>query len=170
MTHYTVTRHTHGIAITGPVPLSDFSALLTKWGEEGYEQMRTDIGDVLGAAVAVVRNEEDAVAWRKELDIRADHPDWLRSGDTGISSKTIYATFTNTWHCLGRPAAPRDADDFGRCHRLLLRYPEWRAKLSEVAAKCPEFAPLVPIWDELDRLFVDGKSIELSKRIWEATK
>ncbi len=52
-----------------------------------------------------------------------------------------------------RPSLPCDAGDFGRCHRLLLKFPEWRARLTEVAAAHSAWAPLVAVWDELTELF-----------------
>ena len=48
---------------------------------------------------------------------------------------------------------PYDSDDFGRCYRLLKAVPEWRGRLSEVAAVLPKWAPLVERWDELEDLY-----------------
>lgn len=56
---------------------------------------------------------------------------WAMSGDTGISSETIAN------HMLGYPqrrsGPPSDADDRGRCIRLLELIPEWIPRLSELA-------------------------------------
>lgn len=56
--------------------------------------------------------------------------EWLRGGDTGMSSETIYA-FMMDGYCA-RPAIPYDADDFGRCHRLLKAFPEWRKRMPQM--------------------------------------
>jgi hypothetical protein len=169
---YTIRRTPHGIAVFGSLPVSEFNALTQHWGNDGYRWLRTDIAEALGATVAIVRTKGAASAWLAELDIRPDHPDWLRSGDTGLSSKTIYATFLGDWTILRgcSPAAPRDAADFGRCHRLLARYPEWRLRLSEVAAQCGDFSALVPIWGELETLFSAGDFGAVTDRLRGATK
>jgi hypothetical protein len=83
--------------------------------------------------------------------------EWIASGDTGLSSETI-------WHVLSgrpfpskhfRPSKPMDPADFGRCHRLLDKIPEWRARLPEVAAKYPAWSALVGAWDELTELYLE---------------
>jgi hypothetical protein len=76
---------------------------------------------------------------------------WLMGGDTGISSETILAVMVGApFHGAG---VPHDADDFGRCHRLLQRFPEWRARLGEVAERYPIWGPLVREWDALTDLY-----------------
>lgn len=79
---------------------------------------------------------------------------WLTSGDTGISSKTIWYVMTgekpdNEWW----PSIPHDVYDFGRCVRLIDRFPEWAHRLPEVAQRYPKWSPLVERWDELVRLY-----------------
>lgn len=56
---------------------------------------------------------------------------WALSGDTGNSSRTIAG------HMTGNPTEshmmpPSDADDRGRCIRLLELIPEWIARLPEM--------------------------------------
>jgi hypothetical protein len=77
---------------------------------------------------------------------------WFGEGKgVGVSARTIAAIAIGIekgdWDC------PHDADDFGRCYRLLVKIPELRAALPLVAEKCPQFAPLVEIWDELTDLY-----------------
>jgi hypothetical protein len=80
---------------------------------------------------------------------------WLTNGDTGTSSLTI-------WHVLmrrrwtdphSRPDVPLDPGDFGRCYRLLEVMPAWRARLGEIAAELPKWAPFVAAWDEMTALY-----------------
>lgn len=57
---------------------------------------------------------------------------WASSDDTGVSSKTLLA------HMTGNPkpgytSPPSDADDRGRCIRLLELIPEWIERLPELA-------------------------------------
>ena len=88
---------------------------------------------------------------------------WLKGTDTGISSKTIWSVMTGfpvDWE-----GTPADPSDFGRCYRLLLRFPEWRPRLQEVADRHPEWQPLVDNWDEMTRIYLrdypTGESQEL---------
>lgn len=87
----------------------------------------------------------------------AESPDaWLTSGDVGISSATIWSVMTGRPFPLRHfwPDTPCDPDDFGRCHRLLDRFPEWRARLDEVAEWYPNWKPLVREWDRMTALYL----------------
>jgi hypothetical protein len=79
--------------------------------------------------------------------------DWLLSDDTGVSSKTICAVMTGAAALSFGADTPSDPDDFGRCYRLLKHFPEWRARMPEVAKKHPKFGPMVEAWDELTALY-----------------
>jgi hypothetical protein len=57
------------------------------------------------------------------------------------------------WHSN----TPSDPDDFSRCYRLLLKFPEWRERLQEVADRFPEWKGMVDNWDELERLYLRDK-------------
>jgi hypothetical protein len=89
--------------------------------------------------------------------------EWLLSGDTGVSSLTIFHVMTGTITTPTRSSlrgidAPRDSDDFGRCYRLLKAFPEWRERLPEIAAMVPKWTPLVERWDELESMFETDRS------------
>ena len=73
--------------------------------------------------------------------------EWLAGDDCGLSSTTIACVMTGA--ACRRPAIPYDAGDFGRCHRLLERFPGFRKRLDEVAAAYPEWRPIVAVWREL---------------------
>jgi hypothetical protein len=81
---------------------------------------------------------------------------WLAGGDTGSSSITIWSVMTGWAMPNGRaPSVPWDPDDFGRCHRLLERFPAWRQRMPEVAEMYPEWAGLVAAWGELTSLYLE---------------
>lgn len=84
-----------------------------------------------------------------------DYLAWLRNGDTGVSSETIFSVMTG--HPVRDYGYPYDPADFGRCYRLLKVMPSWRARLPEVASRFPESAwpQLVAHWDELTALYED---------------
>jgi len=85
---------------------------------------------------------------------------WVVSEDTGISSRTIWAVMMNA--VVGdtdynfRYGTPRDPDDFGRCYRLLERFPEWKTRLGEVANIFPRWTGLVREWDTLTKLYEES--------------
>jgi hypothetical protein len=102
--------------------------------------------------------------------------EWLCAGECGISSVTIWHVMTGYPHMpgdWGPPSYPRDPDDFGRCHRLLEKFPEWRARLGEVAAKYPAWQGLVAEWDALTALYLEefptGEAPKLYARMKELT-
>ena len=95
-------------------------------------------------------------------------PEWVLSDDTGISSKTIWAVMMGAVPKTIGPFwfdVPHDPSDFGRCYRLLVRFPDWRPRLMEVAARFPKWGPMVREWERMEALNVrdmeSGKSEEL---------
>ena len=83
------------------------------------------------------------------IQVRANW--WIKSGDRGISSETIYWAY----HQTGMIGAdiPYDPDDFSRCRKLFDLMPEWRADLSEIVGIYEWYRPFVDRWDEMDRLW-----------------
>ncbi len=115
-------------------------------------------------AVFVIAEAAEADKWRAEieaglaLDWRTDpQRAWLIGTDTGSSSKAIFRVLGEErlrYHCNERGVrgdTPRDSADLGRCLRLLAKFPEWEARLSEVAAAYPEtkWPIIVSRWAEL---------------------
>lgn len=97
-------------------------------------------------------NTGDALVFNLSDDGKAKLLDWLASGDTGMSSKTIAKC------AIGRKpdhdwSIPYDSDDFSRCYRLLQLIPELRGVLPVLAQKFPMWAPLVAEWDELTAMY-----------------
>lgn len=100
---------------------------------------------------------------------------WLFSGDAGTSSKTICRVMIG--QALPEKSmgvdVPLDPSDFGRCYRLLKKFPEWRKRLDEVAGKYPHWKPFVRDWDALTSLYEeestnrDGRAPRLYAKITE---
>ncbi len=88
-----------------------------------------------------------------EQHVYRDYHAWLGGGDTGTSSRAI-------WHFMrGNPVPaeggpPHDPSDFGRCHRLLAAFPEWRSRIREMK-DLPGWAGIVGAWDELEVLYLE---------------
>jgi len=85
--------------------------------------------------------------------------EWARSWDVGISSATIFATFAGIREVANMPIPgyPLDADDFGRCYRLLKVAPaSWRDELYKLVnweKTEKEWQALVDHWSELTKLY-----------------
>lgn len=99
---------------------------------------------------------------------------WLIGRDTGVSSKTLFAALAGVAD-RARPSChydvPYDADDFGRCVRLLEAVPAWRPRLPEVAEMFPAWRPLVRDWDALTEAYnIHDRRREVSMRIQELTR
>ena len=79
--------------------------------------------------------------------------EWIVGMDTGVSSQAIWARMQGVRGEWWPGNHPHDPDDLGRCLRLLALIPEWRARLSEMAAESPSWAALVEYWDELENVW-----------------
>ena len=79
--------------------------------------------------------------------------EWYRGTDTGISSETIMEVMTGI--PVRSHSPPWDAGDFGRCYRLLDKFPDWKDRLNEVAERFPEWKPLVDNWASLESMYRD---------------
>lgn len=106
--------------------------------------------------------------------VQGDVAAWIDNGDTGVSSETIWYALH---HRVTRPKGadvPHDPADFGRCDRLLRVIPKWKARLQEVVAFCPAWAPLVAAWDELTALYEEelptGQAPKLYARLRALTE
>lgn len=123
---------------------------------------------------------QSAVSQREDLD-RWSQPiptdpylAWLRSGDCGVSSKTIWSVLSGLplglYHREGTRGVPQDPSDFGRCYRLLERFPGWRERLGEVVARYPEWEGLVARWDELSALYEEEVEKDSAPKLYAAMK
>lgn len=93
---------------------------------------------------------------------------WWHGPDTGASSKTLCSKLSGFALCP--EAAPLDPDDFGRCHRFLKAFPQYRSRIGEMR-KVSGWAALADVWDELEALYEaeypSGKGPKLYKRMRE---
>ena len=85
-----------------------------------------------------------------------EYLEWFAGPDTGVSSKVIWLVMMGMPVQLlgpGLPDPPQDPSDFGRCYRLLNRFPEWRQRLPEVVEKYPRWGPMVREWPKLTEMY-----------------
>lgn len=94
--------------------------------------------------------------------------EWIKSEDNGISSHTIWAVMmgcSDVEKSFGYDT-PSDPSDFGRCHRLLNHFPEWKERLNEVTEKFPKWGPMVREWDELTSLYEEEFQGERAPKLY----
>jgi hypothetical protein len=90
--------------------------------------------------------------------------EWMVGDDTGVSSKSIAAFMCGAdlsfayWN-----SPPSDASDLGRCLRLLERFPEWKARMPEMASIDERWAKIIPHWDEAAAMLAEEVGIDGSK-------
>lgn len=173
---YRIEKYLFGWAIFGAIPVDDLAAINKLAGKKSV--IAAGVASALGATIAFSDNEKTAKKWEKEIEAEvaarygAGSPQaWLLGTDTGESSKTIFSVMTIApGESLkgSRGAYPLDADDFGRCFRLLERFPEWRARLPEVAKHFPAWKKIVEAWPEMEALFAPVNGILVRRRRGEA--
>lgn len=112
--------------------------------------------------VAAIGTPDDCAKWRTEIEawlnayVQDPFKRWWLGTDRGNSSSALFAAIvTNAkgsgWHHgWERQDTPQDADDFGRCLRLVNRF-NWHDRLPEVALKYPatKWPEIVARWDEI---------------------
>ena len=100
---------------------------------------------------------------------------WIRGVDCGQSSTTLFLALTKDDRVRGESMAlnqrgerhhPRDADDFGRCVRMIA-YMGWENRVQEAAGISREWALLVSRWGELTGLYAAGDFEGVTELIWE---
>jgi hypothetical protein len=91
---------------------------------------------------------------------------WLASDDTGMSSRFMAVTMFSDQPHSTEYRYPLDADDFGRCYRMIKAVGEptieqWQ----KLAGTGPEWRRLVADWHVLAHLFEEKKRHEIYDRI-----
>ena len=168
----------HAMIIRGS-PTIDACLALSEMArkEYGYDQMDIGMLQVLDAVwVQTTTNGSKAMKAEHEASIAHLPPleRWLSNWDKGISSMTMAVAIlppdsTVPSSCRPYVAAnagiPHDADDFGRCIRLLDAIPEFRDDLHKVSEKYSEWEPIIDHWNELEELYRSQRFDELTQRL-----
>ncbi len=167
---YAIERWTHGWLLcktpgSGGIPINALSECLGLFPENTFLQMgiphHLQVTGKSPSVMMCIATKKDGEAWRAEIERKIAHLPmpvrWWMGLDVGESSTVIYSALSNTpdllsvFHNRYNDAVPQDADDFGRCVRLLEAMPEWKARLPEVAAAWPKtkWPQIIARWDEI---------------------
>ena len=76
---------------------------------------------------------------------------WLESDDTGMSSKFMGSVLNGSGGC--EHAIPYDADDFGRCVRLIDAVPAFYERIGRLKSHGDVWQQIAERWDELEKLY-----------------
>lgn len=82
---------------------------------------------------------------------------WLKWGEQGQSSKSIFAKLSSVGLNERADKFPYDPDDFRRCHELLEAIPEFRKQLFRMKDVSDVWSNYVDNWDKLTEMFLDLK-------------
>jgi hypothetical protein len=179
---YTVEGNSNRVVVRGSLPINDLTALTKVWKKRGLNAMAFGVASALGATMAVCK-QADIEQWEKEVANSAAQQangdaelEWLLGPDTGISSKSIFSVLASTDVLrvsakaqLGSFGAdvPHDPSDFGRCYRLLEKFPAWRERLNEVAAAIPKYGPMVREWAQMEALWSEESRSRKAPKLYE---
>jgi len=94
--------------------------------------------------------------------------EWLVSGETGISSKTMAAIALGAEK--GRFDAPYDPSDFSRCYKLVNRVPAICDCFDIIGKRVPVFAGILREWDGLCRLYERDLPTGISRELYDRIK
>jgi hypothetical protein len=147
--------------IRGPIPVSEMIVLTELAARRGFNRLDIGLAQVY-RATAVITSTESSGRLRKRIDeANADktaEDAWIDGYDTGVSSRAIFAVMTGRMEVMlpYGPEHPLDPDDFGRCYRLLEKFPQWKRRLSEVGNLSPQWRRLTEHWTELEELYREG--------------
>ena len=90
---------------------------------------------------------------------------WLKNGERGISSETIFHFISGNPIRYGKGMShPCDPDDFRRCYLLIEKtIPEWKPFLWKMKLVSPVWEKIVDNWDKLVQMLEEQMNMETSK-------
>ena len=162
------------LIVRGIIPCDAMKGINCMAEERGFDLIDSHLAAKYGA-IMVLTNREGSDALRAEHAASIAHltgiERWLADYDRGTSSMTMYRAITSDRRHLGfrldYASTPLDADDFGRCVRLLDAAPTFRKWLGLVAEKHPNWVPIIEHWDELEAMYRADEHRELCDRLSE---
>lgn len=104
----------------------------------------------------------------KSIEERMDY--WLKSGERGVSSETMFERLSGRGLGLGYKCHPLDPNDFRRCYLLLKLIPEWKYNLDRLRDLGFEWAQLVNNWDKLTEMLEEQLSTKKPNGMYEFMK
>lgn len=181
---YEIRHLDHGVAVFGEIPFSDFDHIAGIAKERGFTMLYAAMAQCIGASVAISSPSEYAL-WSAEVEASLPNTldGWFQGCDAGASSVSLLALISiasghtigfesfalamarQKWKKFHKHPTPNDADDFGRCVRLVRRFPELRPYLKAVGETFSRWRPIVDQWDELEAMLAVGDYAKLDEAL-----
>lgn len=92
--------------------------------------------------------------------------EWLRSGKTGVSSKTLSHTLLGVPQKISRVDGPYDPADFARCVQLIEKVPSLRDRMGEMSG-VQGWEQIAPAWNELETLYQEERNQDSAPKLYE---
>lgn len=162
---YILERWPHGWLLKAPqfsrgVPIDCLNEILPAMPKNSV--VDGSISAALGAVFAI-GTEKECKAWRAEIeeqlekDVKDPYRRWLLGTDTGVSSITMFSEMIDKpdlrLEALSRirdADIPHDSSDFGRCYRLLQKFPEFGKRWAALVEKHPAWRLYADNWSTLE--------------------
>ena len=163
----------HGMVFFNTVPLTLFEKLSKTFGKNAVicPDIRNFYGNECGLVIANNKTAHDK--WCSEINqylkeqYDTEEERWFYGLDTGLSSRCIYnfmsdmgtiRNYAGGTHYLVH--VPQDVGDFGRCVRLLEKFPDWKNCLQQMVKKHSEWKDIVDNWDLLEKKYKEILNIQ----------
>jgi len=162
-----------GVLIYGKIPICSFFFFVKKYGKKA--QIVPGIVNFYECNMAIAYTDKLANEWclavEKQIEKNYKNPEdrWWKGTDTGVSSKTIFWVMT-TNSPFNAASIPHDPDDFGRCYRLLDKFPQWKKKLDLVSSFHPEWKPFIENWSKLIELYEEEFESGKAEKLYDFMK
>lgn len=142
---------------------------LAQFFKLGEDVDHTAISDSID--VAKMYNEILKLQRNNKKSIHTKYLQAIDSDDMGVSSKAmLYAFIGEENNSKWGNSTPCDPSDFGRCHRLLERFPEFQSQMHKMN-KFDNWKKLVQNWDRMTEIYLrdfeSGESSELYNLLQE---
>ncbi len=136
-----------------PMPVFEFVAIMEALRCPGCGGKKLLMGQSRTAAQDDSFDHGDTPEERQRL--------WLENGETGNSAAAIFGRMTGRWV---KASHPHDTDDLRRCVLLLRRFPEWEARMPEMADLSEEWRGIAMNWARLKGAFIAEATPALLRR------
>jgi hypothetical protein len=149
------------------------AAISEEIGRQAQEEGITDLcvehyqfNALIDGANVIIKEFERA---KREVKPDMGFYAWQLTDETGASSKAMGHKLLGG-HCNDPQAYPYDSDDFSRCYKFLIAVPEAKKQLFLMREVNKQWSNLSDKWDELSKLYEDGKLKECTALIQSLIK
>lgn len=136
----------------GNIPLDQislFSAVMTEIDRQGIKSLSAkQTNKIIRCVDEILAEVARPLSLPKEgMGLSA----WLACDDVGMSARYMASVISGEFY--SEPAWPHDADDFGRCVRMLDAIPAMRSGMQKMRICSPQWSRLISFWDDAEKAY-----------------